>query len=201
MGTARLKSQPHPERGSVLVDLADFFIQDIGMVSRRIPYDFDGENSYFERLQSFPENTEIEVVLHFRSPNPGHVPTVPDPRSFQHTYHYSLSTLPETDYHPRFADDRVGHFLTMYQDYNSVLRDSPYNRYISRWRLEKAEPKFRLSPTKKPIVFWLENTIPIEYREAVKEGILLWNNAFEKIGFKDAIVVKQQTFDPGVVML
>ena len=61
----------------------------------------------------------------------------------------------------------------MYMDYNSVLRDSPYNRYITRWHLEKAEPKFTLSPPKQPIVFWLENTIrTVEYREAVKEGIL-----------------------------
>lgn len=32
----------------------------------------------------------------------------------------------------------------------------------------------------------------MEYREWVKEGILLWNGAFEHVGFKDAIVVKQQ---------
>ena len=41
-------------------------------------------------------------------------------------------------------------------------------------------------------MFWLENTIPVEYREWIKEGALLWNTAFERIGFKDAIVVKQQ---------
>lgn len=202
MGTAKFESQPHPERGSVLVDPSGFFIQDIGMVSyifseniKQVKYEFDKENSYFGILKSFAENTEIDVVLHFKSSNPKPIPTVPDPRSFQHTYHYSLSTLPETDYRPRLADDRVGHFLTMYQDYTSVLRDSPYNRYVTRWHLEKAEPKFKLSPPKKPIVFWLENTIPVAYREAVKEGILLWNKAFERIGFKDAIVVKQQSDD------
>lgn len=202
VGTSMITGRPHPERGSVLVDPTGFFMQDIGMVSDIFKqffteggYQFDQENSYFGSIKAFPDNTEIEVILHFRGVNPYPIPTLPDPRSFQHTYHYSLSTLPETNYRPRLADDRIGHFLTMYMDYNSVLRDSPYNRYITRWHLEKAEPKFTLSPPKQPIVFWLENTIPVEYREAVKEGILVWNAAFEKIGFKDAIVVKEQPDD------
>ncbi|MFQ5824703.1 MAG: zinc-dependent metalloprotease [bacterium] len=202
IGSAKIESEPHPERGSILVDPSGFFIQDIGMVSyifsefiKNVKYNFDKENSYFGMLKSFSENTEIEVVLNFTSSNPKPTPTIPDDRSFQHTYHYSLSTIPETDYQPRLADDRVGHFLTMYQDYTSVLRDSPYNRYINRWHLAKAEPKFKVSPPKKPIVYWLENTIPVEYRQAVKEGLLLWNKAFERIGFKDAIVVKQQPDD------
>lgn len=202
MGSAKIESQPHPERGSILVDPSGFFIQDIAMVSyffeehiKEVEYVFDEDTSYFGLLKSFPENTEIEVVLSFKSSKPKLFPTVPDARSFQHVYHYSLLTLPETDYRPRLGDDRVGHFLTMHQDYTSVLRDTAYTRYINRWHLEKAEPKFKLSAPKKPIVFWLENTIPVEYREAVKEGILLWNCAFERIGFKDAIVVKQQPDD------
>jgi hypothetical protein len=65
-------------------------------------------------------------------------------------------------------------------------------RRVNRWNLEKKDPKAALSEPKKPIVFWLENTIPVEYRASMTEGVLLWNKAFEKIGFKDAIVVKQQ---------
>ena len=48
-----------------------------------------------------------------------------------------------------------------------------------------------MSKPKKPIVFWLDNAIPNEYRPAVREGILRWNKAFEKIGIQDAIVVNQ----------
>src|SRR5205807_1793820 len=58
-----------------------------------------------------------------------------------------------------------------------------------------ADPAAKLSPPKQPIVFWLENTIPVQYREWFKEGVLLWNKAFERIGFKDAIEVKQQPDD------
>jgi hypothetical protein len=108
---------------------------------------------------------------------------------------YEFSSLPATGYKPRLADDRVGHFVTVHQDFTSDHTSSPYVRYIDRWQLEKADPKAKLSPPKQPIVFWLENAIPVEYREAVRQGALLWNKAFERLGFKDAIVVKQQPDD------
>jgi hypothetical protein len=89
----------------------------------------------------------------------------------------------------------VGHFLTIYQDYSSIYQETPYVRFVNRWHLEKAEPKQVLSKPKKPIVYWLENTIPVEFRDPIREGILAWNEAFEAIGFKDAIVVKQMPDD------
>ena len=64
-------------------------------------------------------------------------------------------------------------------------------RYITRWKLEKADPGAALSPPKEPIVYWIENTVPLEYRDAVRRGILAWNRAFEAAGFRDALVVKQ----------
>ena len=57
-------------------------------------------------------------------------------------YHISLSAIQETDYIPRHADDRVGHFITMYQDYTDILRASPYIRYINRWDLKKKIANF-----------------------------------------------------------
>jgi hypothetical protein len=197
---AKIESQPHPEIGSILVDASNIFIADYGNVShlsgqRKTPYSFDKKNSYFSHLKSFPQNTEIEVTLHFKSKKPQPLFNLADSRSLFHRYYYSISALPESDYEPRVADDRLGHFLTLYQDYSSQLEDNPYKYYITRWNLEKSEPRFKLSKPKKPIVFWLENTIPVEYRDAVREGILLWNNAFEKIGFEEAMEVRQMPDD------
>ncbi|MFQ5799251.1 MAG: DUF5117 domain-containing protein, partial [Bacteroidota bacterium] len=198
LGSAKIESKPHPERESVLVDPGAFFLQDYDMVTyqlseRKIDFSFDKEESYFGALKSFALNTEIETVIHFKSKKPKRSNAlIADNRSMQHRYRYSLSTLPETGYRPRLADDRVGHFLTMYQDYTTQTKESPYVRYIKRWHLEKADPKAKLSRPKLPIIFWLENTIPLEYRKAVKEGVLIWNKAFERIGFKDAIIVRQQ---------
>ena len=71
------------------------------------------------------------------------------------------------------------------------MLETPYVRYINRWHLEKENPTAKLSKPKQPLVYWLENTIPVEYRDWVKEGVLMWNSAFEKIGFQDAIEVRQ----------
>lgn len=198
--SAKMASAPHEETGSVLVDAADLLLKDVGNVSyltgrAKNGFSLDRGNSYFSSLKSFPLNTEIEMVLHFTSGKPGGPYTLSNGQSMMHRYHYSIFEIPQTEYKPRRADDRVGHFTTMYQDYTSALRDDPYERYVERWHLEKAEPKFNPSKPKKPIVFWLENTIPVEYRSAIREGVLLWNTAFERIGFKDAIEVRQMPDD------
>ncbi len=198
VGSAAIESKPNPKTKSILIDPADLFIQDYSGVTQvlntaKIDYKFDRQESYFGPIKSFPLNSEIETVLHFK--NSGREATefrIPDSRSMQHRYRYSLSTLPETGYRPRLADDRVGQFLTLYQDYTNQTKDTAYVRYVNRWNLEKTDPNAALSPAKQPIVFWLENTIPEEYRETVTQGVLVWNKAFEKAGIKDAIVVKQQ---------
>ncbi len=201
IGSTKLESRPHSTKHSILVNAKSLFVQDIAMVAdtlkerMKADYSFDGDNSYIDLVKPYSQNVEIEVVIHFKSKKPRSIYTVADSRSFMHRYHYSLSVIPETDYRPRLGDDRVGHFLTMHQDYTSLTRETPYVRYINRWHLEKADPDSEVSPPRKPIVFWMENTIPTEYREIVKEGILVWNSAYERVGFKDAIVVKQQPDD------
>ena len=70
-----VESEPHPERKSILVDAGGFFLKDLTMVAaafkdRKVKYKFDGKNSYFGKVKSFPLNTEIEVVLHFNTANP-----------------------------------------------------------------------------------------------------------------------------------
>ena len=208
IGSASIAGKPHEKDGSLLIDASNIFIQDIPRVSLisgyyKRKYNLDKQNSYFDGIASFDSNTEIDVALHFKNSKPKSTYTLPDPMSMVHKYHFSLSEIPDSDFEPRLADDRVGHFLTMFQDYSSLMRDSPYVRYINRWHLEKAEPRFEISKPKKPIVYWIENTVPVEYRDAVREGILLWNNAFIKIGIKDAIIVKQMPddadWDPGDV--
>jgi hypothetical protein len=110
-------------------------------------------------------------------------------------YQYSFSKLPDEPMHPRRADDRVGYFTTDVLDFTSDVPRVPVQRYVDRWRLEKKDPTAALSEPRQPIVFWLDRNIPVRYREPIKEGILEWNKAFEKIGFKDAIRVEVQPDD------
>ena len=115
--------------------------------------------------------------------------------------HYSVMKTPDGGYHPRVADDRVGHFLSATKDFGVTDPDTNFVRMVNRWRLEKANPHAKLSPPRKQIVWYVEDTVPIEYRPYVEEGIREWNKAFEKIGFKDAIAVRweeagRDDFDP-----
>jgi Met-zincin/Domain of unknown function (DUF5117) len=203
VGQAKIESQPHPDRKSLLVDLGTIVLNDmegLGPVMKTLfeaPYQFDKEGSGFASLKGFPGNLDFETVLHFRTPEVKK-PLVyaADSRSLLVRFHYSIARLPETGYRPRLADDRVGHFLAMIDDYSDDREDQPTVRYVTRWQLEKKDPSAALSEPKQPIVFYLENTIPPEYRDAVRRGVLGWNEAFEAIGFKNAMVVKQQPDDP-----
>ncbi len=203
VGSSKTQSKPHATRKSILIDAADLFVADLpGFASalsqayQPTAYRFDKNNSAIEALKVFPENVLFQVGLHFTTDNPRTLSVaLPDERSVPFVMKYELSSLKDTGYKPRLADDRVGHFTTVQQDFTSDRPSTPYVRYVHRWQLEKGDPTAALSPPKEHIVFWLENTVPVEYREWVKEGVLLWNKAFERIGFKDAIVVKQQPDD------
>ena len=197
IASSKILSEPHSENNAILIDASKFFIYDFSNVSRRTnnKYNFDKENSYFNYIKSFPLNSEIDFYIHYKSKNPNHRFTLASSKSMMHRYHVSMSAIENSNYQPRVEDDRVGYFTTMYQDYSNTLQEDPYVRYINRWNLKKMNPHQKLSKPEKPIVFWLENTIPVEFRDAVTKGILAWNQAFEKIGFIDAIVVKQMSSD------
>jgi hypothetical protein len=193
----------HPKRQSYLIDLGNLFLSDLPGLTQMLPlllgtaYTLDTSKTYFDSVKPFPLNLELASVYGFNGePKEGsEVPfldAVPDDRTFSLKVRYSLSQLPSNNgYTPRKADDRVGYFITAYQNLSDNSSRTPFTRYINRWHLEKQDPTAPLSPPKKPIVFWIENTVPLEYRDTVREGVLLWNKAFEKIGFKDAIQVQQ----------
>jgi len=203
----------HPQRQTVLIDLGSLLMSDFPGITADLSaslggaYTIDPTKSRLDVVKGFPGNVEIDSVLGFSGspidPNgrAASVTALPDSRAFSLKIHYSLSQLPEkTGYRPRLADDRIGYFITAYQDFSKNTSKTPFVRYIDRWRLEKQDPKAELSPPKKQIVYWLENTIPLEYRDPIRDGVLMWNKAFEQIGFKDAIEVKQMpdnaTWDP-----
>lgn len=115
--------------------------------------------------------------------------------------HYSVSEIPKsTGYKPRVADQRIGYFTTSYADLAKYNDRETRIRYINRWNLQKADSKLKLSPPKKPIVFYIEHTTPVRYRRWVREGVLAWNRAFEKVGIADAIEVYYQDRTSGVHM-
>lgn len=141
-----------------------------------------------ESAKAFPDNIEVSV----KGPVSG--------GQFR-TFHYSLSQIPNnTGYKPRRADQRVGYFTTSYRDLGKFNNDEKWVRYINRWHVEKADPRLSMSPPKEPIVFYIEHTVPVRYRRFVREGVLQWNKAFEKVGIANAIEVYYQDKSTGAHM-
>ena len=61
-------------------------------------------------------------------------------------------------------------------------------RYITRWNVQASDPT-KPSPAKHPIVYTLTNTIPEQYKPAIRDALLEWNKAFEKIGILKTPVI------------
>lgn len=215
LSSAPVASQAQPERKSVLVDATALFVNDmfgIGMHLQRTyrqGYAFDARNSAITSARGKGDSVQLQVLAHYATgtiavPTPGAPPgapvpttprTLPDARSMFVTLHYTLMKLPEQPMAARRADARVGYFTASHFDFSDDLARTPSVRYVQRWRLEKKDPAAPLSEPVTPIVYWLDRTIPLKYRDAVTAGILEWNKAFERIGFKNAIEVKVQPDD------
>lgn len=200
------------ERKSMLINISDMFRNDIAQVSSVLGgngitgatlggYALDREKTFLQTFKVFPDNLYVETAYHFfRGGSSGFGAglaggSLADARSVPLRVNFNLFALDNKSYRPRLADPRVGYFYTEFQDFSDDGKDTQMVRYILRWDLEKQDPKALVSPPKKPIVFWLDNAIPTEYREAVRDGLLMWNKAFLKSGIKDAIVVKQMPDD------
>jgi hypothetical protein len=203
-------SAPNPETKSILIEANSLLFTDIPgyqtalEASFRMPFSLDVRNTSFSETKNTPTLTGLEVKAHFSVPKLSAPPlstsmvpvtpppsTTPDPRSLFVSFYYSLMPLPEP-MKTRLADERVGFFTVARTDLTTDSKGKPKSHYLKRWRLEKRDPNAMVSEPKEPIVFWLDKNIPVQYRATVTEAVLEWNKAFERAGFKNALVVKQQ---------
>lgn len=103
---------------------------------------------------------------------------------------HSILALPDDLMKPRHYNHRVGFFDDRYVDYNGIKNKVETKRFINRWRLVKKNPDAALSEPVKPITWYIDRGTPTRYIEATREGIEFWQSAFEKAGFKNAIIAK-----------
>ena len=149
-------------------------------------------------IHGYPDNTTITVEYVYENASPpvdieskDSRAEITDPRYVSIKVQHSLIRMPENDFKPRFEDPRVGYFTTQVTDLTTT-EAAPYRDVIHRWHLVKQKPGTALSEPVQPIVFWMENTTPVELRDTIRLATMKWNEAFASAGFKDAIVVKQQ---------
>jgi hypothetical protein len=148
----------------------------------------DSSRSYLSEVKAFPTNVEVRAMLTFRSSGLGSPPGAP--RSTTALVHHSLVVLPEAPMRGRFADPRVGYFTDSYTDFSHPRNWAVEREFITRFRLEKKDPKAEVSEVVKPITFYLSKEIPEKWRPYLKKGVEDWAPVFEKAGFKSAIVCK-----------
>lgn len=165
-----------------------------------------GELSFVKELKSFATNVSVKTELSYNYSTilMGMLPVTQDmPTTLDVTF--TLMLLPQERMKPRLADSRVGIFTS-----NKVAFDSEqdYSRPVHlahRWRLEPrdvaAYAAGKKSEPKKPIVYYLDPAFPESWRAPIRRGVLMWNKAFERIGYLNAIQIKDYPkndpeFDP-----
>lgn len=208
LGSFRIEQQ-NPEKKLLLVNVTPIFGGDLFRLGETVglalggPYMMDREKTWPDKIKSFPDNTVVQMQMHFVSARGGggdgmpgfdlfgigDNPQLEDPRSAPLRVTYNMWFRKDSDYMPRLADTRVGYFTEDYYSVDKFLNDDRMERYIMRWNLKKKDPTAALSEPVKPITWVIDPSVPPQYRDSVKEGLLRWNKAFEQVGFKNAVVV------------
>ena len=157
--------------------------------------------SVYNKLKTFPQNIDVTVELAYENPAPLNEGgrDITDARYVTVKMQHTFIEMPVNDYRPRYDDPRVGYFTQEVNDMtsNDLLN---YRDIINRWHLKKKDPSAAMSEPVEPIVFWVENTTPVEFRQVIIDAGLKWNEAFEKAGFRNAVQMKMMpdtaTWDP-----
>lgn len=189
------------DSSSVFIDVTNFFgtneksispIKDSDPVSKlfgggnNLKGTFVADASGISEVKAFEKNIEIETLLSFMTTG-----AVVKPYSVY--VHRSLFVLPEEPMPMRFQDNRIGYFQTDKDIFTTNDDKIRQHSFINRWRIEPKEEDMEryfhgeLVEPKKPIVFYVDTAFPEKWRRTIREGIEVWNRAFEEAGFKNAI--------------
>lgn len=204
------------DSSGVVLDMTDFLKGDnqpvsLGQAVKR-RFNLGGLNSdrsYIESIRSFPINTEVRTVKTFSassggpsmgpSPFPGgaSIPAASAAGSVTVETNTSFILLPSKPMRKRPLDNRVGYFGDDYTVYSDDQQKVEESRFIVRWKLEpKPEDRERwlrgetVEPAK-PIIYYIDPATPKKWRPYLIQGVNDWQAAFEKAGFKNAIIGKE----------
>ena len=188
------------KNGSYKIDITSFLLEDRhGIIKRLVDrnqgkYAIDKSKSSInlDRTKAFEKNIEFDVLLTFTGNAEGKFikSVTPSPDNITVYQHHSFIELPDSNYKPRIFDPRSGSNSISYFDYSSPVTEKTLKKYILRHRLIKKNKNTTLSEPLEPIIYYLDNGTPEPVRSALIEGGEWWNEAFEKIGFKNAFKIK-----------
>jgi len=165
---------------------------------------FQSDKSYVVGVKSYPMNIEIKTVKTYTQGGgqafPGLPVSIPSQPSSGTLYtielNSSLVLLPAEPMKPRYFDPRVGFFTRTYIDFDVNPQGVKDVSMITRWRLEPKDQdvekylRGELVEPKKPIVFYIDPSTPKKWVPYLIQGVNDWQVAFEKAGFKNAIIAR-----------
>lgn len=203
------------DSSGVVIEVTDFFKGDNQPVSlssgtkRRLSLGgLAADRSYIESIRSYPINTEVRTVKTFTAapsfggltPSPfpsASIPAANTAGAVTMELNTSFLLLPKTPMQKRLADPRVGYFADDYTVYSDDQQKVDQANFIVRWRLEpKPEDmekwkRGELVEPAKPIIYYIDPATPKKWRSYLIKGVNDWQAAFEKAGFKNAIIGKE----------
>lgn len=204
------------DSASVVIDVTEFFKGDNQAVSIRPTskrrYNLTAlapDRSYIAKISTYPINTEIRTVKTFSSspamggsPIPtgipsANIPAANDAGAVTMELNTSLLLLPKVPMQRRIWDKRVGYFPDDFVRYSDNQQKVENVRFAVRWRLEPKDGEWEkwkrgeLVEPKKPIIYYIDPATPKVWRKHLIAGINDWQAAFEKAGFKNAIMGKE----------
>lgn len=187
--------------GRVLVDLTPLLLSDAHGVSQSLSrsrqgnFRVDAGRSaiYPPMLKNFPKNSEFEATITFTGSGAGGYLRSVTPSSDAVTVrmHHSFIELPDANYERRKADPRSGYGTISYMDYATPIQENIEKSFTRRHRLEKKNPRARVSEPVEPIRYYVDRGAPEPIKSALIEGARWWNQAFEAAGYKDAFLVEE----------
>ncbi len=183
---------------SVVIEVTTLFTKDVPAFgledATRKQYkitSLDESRSFIETIKSFPINVEARNVVTYKSSEP---PSNSQTGAISLEINNSMILLPKSPMKPRLRDSRVGYFSRSQVDYGLDEQKAQQRSFIVRWKLEpKDEAAYKrgeLVEPKKQIVYYIDPATPAKWRPYLKQGVNDWNVAFERAGFKNAIVAK-----------
>jgi hypothetical protein len=189
--------------GDPVIEVTPLFLTEIAELSVRGRIGargFDQNRTFLDKVVSFPENINVEVMQTYTSPvDAGRAagPAAPVMRGNSATVvmSYSMVKLPEQPMMPRLFDERVGYFSRSMYDYGRREHKATERTYITRYRLEKRDPTAEISEPVKPIVYYVDPATPAVWVPYVRKGIEDWQPAFERAGFRNAIIARDAPGD------
>ncbi|CAN5785286.1 zinc-dependent metalloprotease [soil metagenome] len=196
-----------PDSNGVVIDVTDLINGDNeilffdGSIKRQLGIGgLQSDKSYINRVMAFPENIEMNTVKTFgrsggMGPGSGSGASLSQNATFE--LNASLVLLPKTPMKPRYFDDRIGYITTeSITDFDLNPQGVERLRFIRRFRLEpKPEDieKYKhgeMVEPARPIIYYVDPTTPKKWIPYLLQGVNDWQVAFEKAGFKNAIIGK-----------